>query len=91
MPQAARGGDATTHPGTVVPTVGSVLINGRPVATVGDLHVCAFPGLPPHPASTIATGSGTVWVVGRQAARVGDAAGCGAVIISGSPNVVIGG
>lgn len=91
MTAAARSGDGTNHPGIVVGTTGTVLIGGVPAATVGDPHVCAFPGPIVHPPSTIASGSTTVFVAGRPAARSGDITGCGAVIISGAANVLIGG
>ena len=93
MPPAARVGDPTGHPGTVGgPGVPTVLIAGMPAATVGTLHACAFPGLPPHPPSAILPpGSLTVLIGGRPAARMGDLAGCGAPILMGAPTVLIGG
>ncbi|MFB8212061.1 PAAR domain-containing protein [Streptomyces sp. NPDC056010] len=88
---AARVGDPTGHPGTVGPPgVVSVLIGGRPAATVGTLHQCASPlGHPPSPIAP--PGSRTVFIGGRPAARVGDLSGCGAPILSGCATVLIGG
>lgn len=41
---AARVTDPTGHPGTVGPPgVVSVLIGGKPAATVGTAHLCASP------------------------------------------------
>jgi uncharacterized Zn-binding protein involved in type VI secretion len=77
---AARAGDPTGHPGTVGPPgVLSVLIGGKPAATVGTAHLCSPPG------------SSTVFIGGQPAARVGDLAGCGSPVLSGCPTVLIGG
>jgi uncharacterized Zn-binding protein involved in type VI secretion len=37
---------------------------------VGDVHICAFPLPPGHPPNAIASGSVTVRIGGRPAARV---------------------
>jgi uncharacterized Zn-binding protein involved in type VI secretion len=59
---------------------------------VGDTHVCAFPPpAGPHPPNPVAAGSTSVMIGGMPAARVGDVCGCGAVIVSGLPTVIIGG
>lgn len=91
MPAAARVGDPTGHPGTIGPPgVPSVLIGGRPAATVGTSHQCA--SLAAHPPGPLAgPGSSSVLVGGKPAARVGDKAGCGSPVVSGCPTVVIGG
>lgn len=93
MPQAARVNDATSHPGIVAgPGVPNVLIAGMPAAVVGDTHACAHPPKAgPHPPNPFVRGSATVLIGGRQALRLGDPAACGAVIVSGAPNVLIGG
>lgn len=52
----------------------------KPIARVGDQHVC---GNPKHPPSTIVSG-GEAIVEGQVIARVGDSCGCGAVIVQGS-------
>ncbi len=92
MLPAARVSDPTSHPGMIAgPGAPNVLINGLPAARVGDLHACAFPPpAGPHPPTPIAMGSATVLIAGQPAARQGDATGCGAVIVVGSPNVLIG-
>jgi uncharacterized Zn-binding protein involved in type VI secretion len=93
MPFAARILDPTAHPGIIAgPGAPNVLINKLPAACVGDQHGCLFPPpAGPHPPSPIATGSVTVKIGGRAAARVGDVSGCGSPIIMGSVNVTIGG
>ncbi|GGY98701.1 PAAR domain-containing protein [Streptomyces nitrosporeus] len=103
MPPAARTGDSTLHGGLIgtpppgAVAVATVLIGGRPAAVTGSLHVCA---LPPHAAlgpgnlvlpSPAAAVSGVVLIGGLPAARMGDSTTCGARIVSGAPNVLIGG
>ena len=66
-----------------------VLIDGKPVARVGDpLAPHSKPKHPPHPRA-IAAGSGTVLINGIPAAVTGGAISCGGVTI-GSGSVVIG-
>jgi uncharacterized Zn-binding protein involved in type VI secretion len=92
MPQAARVGDQTGHPGVISgPGATQVYICGQPAATVGTPHTCAFPG-PPHPPTVIVPpGCPTVYIEGKPAARVGDLTGCGAPILPpGAPTVYIG-
>ena len=52
----------------------------KPVARVGDTHIC---GNPNHPPNTIVTG-GQGLVDGRNVARISDTCACGAIIIEGS-------
>ncbi|WP_228182245.1 PAAR domain-containing protein [Streptomyces anulatus] len=88
---AARVGDPTGHPGTVGPPgVLSVLIGGKPAATVGTAHLCSSPAAHP-PTAIVPPGSSTVFIGGQPAARVGDLAGCGSPVLSGCPTVLIGG
>ncbi len=92
MPPAARVGNPTGHPGVISgPGVPTVLIAGQPAAVLGDTHVCSFPPPPPHPPTPLVSGSATVLIGGRPAARMGDLAGCGAPIVAGALNVLIGG
>ena len=93
MPPAARVGDLTGHPGTLGPPgVPTVLIAGQPAAVVSTVHICSFPGTPPHPPNAVLPpGCPTVFIGGMPAARLGDMTACGAPIVSGAPNVLIGG
>ena len=93
MPPAARVGDATGHPGVIMPPgVPTVLIGGMPAATVGSMHTCSFPPPVVHPPTPlIPPGSTSVLIGGLPAARLGDMAGCGAPIILGCMTVLIGG
>jgi uncharacterized Zn-binding protein involved in type VI secretion len=84
--------DATSHPGMIMSGASQVFINFLPAARVTDKHVCLMPPTAgPHPTSTIAKGSASVFIESMPAARIGDQAGCGAVITTGSSDVIIGG
>lgn len=87
MKPAARIGDAISHGGAIVTGSGNVFTNSIPAAMVGmSSVVCSL-----HGGSTVASGSGTVFINSLPAARVGDNTGCGASIVCGSGNVLIGG
>ncbi|MET8974282.1 PAAR domain-containing protein [Streptomyces sp. NPDC004539] len=104
MPAAARTGDPTDHGGVIATpppgaaaSVLTVLIGGRPAAVVGSLHTCA---MPPHlalgPANVIIPNpagltSGIVLIGGLPAAKARDKTACGASILTGAMNVLIGG
>jgi uncharacterized Zn-binding protein involved in type VI secretion len=45
----------------------------------------------PCPQGSVASGSDSVMVEGKQAARSGDATGCGSTVVEGSPDVFING
>lgn len=55
---------------------------------LGDSHVCPLPG---HGTTPIVTASSNVVINGMGAARVGDVCGCGAVITTGFPSVLVNG
>ncbi|MFO0756456.1 MAG: PAAR domain-containing protein [Byssovorax sp.] len=63
----------------------TVLIEKMPAARKGDMAVCV------GPPDTIAVGSGTVKIEGKEAARLGDATEHGGVIVLGAPTVLVGG
>ena len=95
---AARLGDMTTHGGSIVAGIPTVLIGGQPAARVGDMHTCPMvtPGTPPipHVGGPITMGSATVLIGGQPAARMGDMATCTGPpdsIAAGCPTVLIGG
>ncbi len=96
MLPAARVTDMHTCPmvSGVVPHVGgpilppgspTVLIGNMPAARLGDQATCA--GGP----DVIAKGSTTVLIGGQPAARMSDVTAHGGVIVSGYPQVLIGG
>ncbi|NTU52243.1 MAG: type VI secretion protein [Chlorobiaceae bacterium] len=96
MPAAARVTDMHVCPmvnpgpaphvgGPVMPPgAPTVLIGGKPAATVGDLCVCS------GPPDTIVAGSATVMICGKPAARMGDSTSHGGSIVAGCLTVLIG-
>ncbi len=96
MPTAARVLDPHTcpawsplpHVGGVVggPGVPTVLIGSQPAAVQGTSCVC-----PSGPPNSIASGSTTVQIGSRAAARMGDPTAHGGSITMGCPTVLIGG
>jgi uncharacterized Zn-binding protein involved in type VI secretion len=90
VPPASRVGDPTIHPGALTgPGVPTVLIGGQPAAVLLEQHTCASSN--PHPPTAAVKGSATVLIGGRPALRMGDCTACGASIVGGVPNVLIGG
>lgn len=100
MPPAARLGDKTSHGGSlgtpppaVAVAVATVLIEGKPAAVGGSLHVCVVPKdavLGPANVVTPRVG-GQVLIGGVVAARVGDRTTCQANVLTGALTVHIGG
>ncbi|MFM2486086.1 type VI secretion system PAAR protein [Celerinatantimonas yamalensis] len=95
MPKAVVVGDTGTDhngypPTSVTAGSGTVKIDHRPAARLGDpLAQHDKPKHPPHP-RTIASGSGSVLIDGKPAAVTGSRISCGGVTI-GSASVNIGG
>lgn len=69
----------------VTPGGATVIIGGMISATVGSVCVCV------GPPDSVSTGSGTVMITGKPAARMGDSSAHGGKIVSGYPTVLIGG
>jgi uncharacterized Zn-binding protein involved in type VI secretion len=67
------------------PCVPNVLIGGLPAAVVTDNCVCV------GPTDVIVTGSATVLIAGRLAARIGDTTAHGGAIVTGDFTVITGG
>lgn len=97
MPLAARVGDMHTCPipaapgvpphvgGPVMPPGAvTVMIEGKPAATVGNMCTCT------GPPDVITQGSATVLVGGQPAARMGDMTAHGGQIVAGAATVLIG-
>ena len=71
--------DKTTHGGVITTPTSprKVVIGMQPVACVGDLQVCPmYDGDKAHVGGPITSGSKTVFVNGRPAARAGDRVRC---------------
>jgi uncharacterized Zn-binding protein involved in type VI secretion len=91
-------GDGSTtmlaHVGGPILPPGSadVRIGGQPAATVGTLCRCTGGGnvLLSQPIDTITTGSATVRINGKAAARRGDRTGHGGEIATGAATVLVG-
>jgi len=79
MPGLARDGDPMSHGGTVSATQSSVKCNGIPVVRMDDPYDC-----PVHGSQVMTEASATLSAEGKKVCRVGDAAGCGATVASGS-------
>lgn len=93
---AGRLGDKQSGHGCYPPTScvtgsGNVVINQKPAMRQGDTfvkHCCPTRGC--H-TPVLSNGSSTVKINGKQAGRIGDPTGCGAKVMVGSGNVIIGG
>lgn len=89
IPYAARLNDPVNHLLAPISSASAnVSINNLGAARVTD-SVTAH--LPSHLVQTISSGSSTVTINNLPAARVDDSVTCDAKILSGSPNVIIGG
>lgn len=84
MSFVARIGDASSHGGVIITGSSEVTADGIPVARTGDLHSCPIEGhgiTPMYSSSTVVNGG-----VGLIRAGM-DYAGCGALIVSGAPDI----
>jgi uncharacterized Zn-binding protein involved in type VI secretion len=66
------------------PGAPTVLIGGKPAATVGDMALCIAP-VP----DVIVKGSQTVKIMGRPAARIGDATAHGGKVLANLPPLIL--
>ncbi len=82
----ARLGDTSSHGGTIITGSLTTMVNGRPAARMGDMHVCPIPY---HGVTPIVTGSLKTTTDGRPNAGLGDITGCGAVIVGGSLDTMV--
>ncbi len=80
----ARLGDTGSHGGEIITGADNTLVNGRPVARVGDIYDCREHG--PNP---IVTGASQISGELREVAHVGSKTACGATITTGSPDTFI--
>ncbi|WP_081085748.1 PAAR domain-containing protein [Burkholderia cepacia] len=76
-------GTSTTHGGEVTSADAGVIVDGRPVACVGDTVSCPLHG------PGVITNGGFGTVSGRRIARHGSSTSCGAtlVVTGGGPTV----
>ena len=83
-------GHSCFPPTSLVSASVNVKINQKGAMRVGDSyqpHCCG----PSCHGVTQASGSSTVIINGKPAGRLGDSTACGATVISGSGNVIVGG
>ena len=99
MPKATRLGDiGSGHachfpPSSSIAASPDVSVDGIPAVRKGDAyapHGCPAGHAPPH-GRNLSAGSGTVFINGKPAGRVGDAISCGGSAAAGSGTVSIGG
>ncbi|MGO4416935.1 PAAR domain-containing protein [Cupriavidus sp. 2KB_3] len=79
MRGAIRLHDRTDQDGYVESASGEIVIDGRPVALVGDVVNCS---LPSHGKSAILPGASQIYCGNRQVALHGFIAGCGCRLLS---------
>lgn len=74
-------------PTPVIAGSATVLLDGKPIARLGDpLAIHAKPKHPPHP-RFVAAGNPTVLIEGRPVALTGDAVTCGGTLIGSGSGV----
>ncbi|EPJ56350.1 MAG: PaaR repeat-containing protein [Osedax symbiont Rs2] len=96
MSGVARLGDSCTGHADFPPRGNSsaspdVFVNSIAVHRQGDSWPVHCNPIPLCHSSSLGSGSGTVFVNGKQLGRVGDPVGCGGAVASGSTNVFAGG
>jgi|688.fasta_scaffold139597_5 uncharacterized Zn-binding protein involved in type VI secretion len=91
MPAVCRVNDQNSHkpPGRILGGVSSVIVNGRPIAVVGNKLTPHGKGK--HAKSMVQKGSGSVFAGGKKVTYVGATDDCGDTHITGSGDVFVGG
>lgn len=84
MPGVARLGDPIDHGGSIISASDDTLVDGIPVARVGDMVNCLQHGI-----TTIVQGANQLITDAPMTARIGDMTACGATIVSGSTDRII--
>lgn len=77
-------GNKSSHGGAIITATGGFTVNGLPAAVTGDLHLCPIIGHNTTPIISTSPNTG----LGKSILKVGDIAGCGAVITTGSLTVL---
>lgn len=95
MPAVQRVGDRNEAGGVILAGDPTVLVNGRPVAVLGDLvsphPCCGQQGCPPvHCSAKTVNNLSTVLVNGKPIILANDTDTCGHKRVSGSPDVIVG-
>jgi len=79
-------GDCIDHGGYVIASDKSTIVNGKPVARIGDKVLCYKHG----GSEIVASGKNQVTSNKKQIARIGDKTKCGATLLGGSMNTFAG-
>lgn len=87
MGNIVRLGDGSDHGGTMITAGSSVKVNGIPLCIDQDLHSCPIPG---HGVTTVIASGSVKSTNSKKVIKIGDTAGCGAVIVEGSSTLTIG-
>lgn len=87
MSSAARVGIDTAGSGLILDGSTSVFVGEYLLATKGSNVASHSPG---HSFVTVIEGSSSVFVEGKEVARIGDQASCGHLLIGGDESVSIG-
>lgn len=82
MTQIVRLNDTSDHNGKMVKATGHFKVNGVTACIDGDYHECPIEG---HGRTQVKS-ENTLKSNGKSVIRVGDRAGCGAIINKGSPD-----
>lgn len=88
MPAVGRSDSTSDHGGLYSVVTTRTYVNGLMVLTKDASHHCPIPG---HGTTLVVEGSSIGFAEGRAVARIGDAAGCGARVATGSPDTFDGG
>lgn len=97
MAAASRRGDLSAGHACFPPTnctggvASKTFINGIPAQIIGASYTAHRCGKTVHPSRQASSGSGTVYIEGQPAIRIGDSISCGDSVGQGSPNVQFGG
>ena len=83
MALVARLTDTSDHGGVIITACSKTFAYGKLIARKGDLHSCPISGHGITP--LVSNTSPDTYVEGKQMAKTGTVAGCGAVIVTGSP------
>ncbi|MGY2485379.1 PAAR domain-containing protein [Cupriavidus sp. CP313] len=81
-----RKGDATSHKGVVITGSEEDLLDGKPMARLGDLVDCPghYPDGRPHGINKIITATSGLMLGDREAACAGDMTECGCTLLGSS-------
>lgn len=87
MGNAVRLGDGSDHGGVMISAGSAVVVNGVQLCLDQDMHSCP---LPYHGITPVTATSSVKTTDGKRVIKIGDIAGCGAIIVQGSPTLTVG-